>query len=189
MANFFPDNSIVRISDGVIENINRDSRNTLLTVTFTERINNRRTDQTIILVVSNNTTILDEHGRPTPAHTLGVGTTIDAVASSAMTRSIPPQSSAFFIRITNRPLPDDMITTGRIVDVDRQNRSFTTIHDGNPSSIIRFNVSENAIILNRNGRSIDFSRLTPGMRVRVRHATFMTASIPPQTTAFEIRVL
>ena len=29
----------------------------------------------------------------------------------------------------------------------------------------------------------------PGLRVRVRHATFMTASIPPQTTAFEIQIL
>ena len=34
-----------------------------------------------------------------------------------------------------------------------------------------------------------FSRLFPGLRVRVRHANFMTASIPPQTTALEVRVI
>lgn len=189
MVNFFPDNSIVRISDGIIENINRDSRNTLLTVSYTERTNNRRTENKIVLVISNNTTILDEQGRPAPVRALSVGMTINAIASSAMTRSIPPQSSAFLIRIVSRPLPENMITTGRIIDIDRQNRNFTTIHDGNPSSSIRFNVPENVIILNRDGRPIDFSRLTPGMLVRVRHAAFMTASIPPQTTAFEIRVL
>ena len=189
MVNFFPDNSVVRISNGIIENVNRDSRNTLLTVTYNERINNRRRNQTIVLVVNNNTTILDERGRPLPVRELSVGMTINAVTSSAMTRSIPPQSAAFLIRVISRPLPQDMTTIGRIVDIDRRNRSFTTIQNENPSSIIRFNVPEDAVILNRNGRPMEFSRLTPGMRVRVRHATFMTASIPPQTTAFEVRVI
>ena len=55
--------------------------------------------------------------------------------------------------------------------------------------MIRFNVPEDVLIFDRLGRRINFSKLVPGMRVRVRHATFMTASIPPQTTAFEIRVL
>lgn len=39
------------------------------------------------------------------------------------------------------------------------------------------------------GRPMNFSGLVSGLRVRVRHAAFMTASIPPQTTAFEIRVV
>ena len=79
--------------------------------------------------------------------------------------------------------------TGKILDVDRQSRSFTALSDGNLSSIIRFNVARDALILDRAGRPIHFSRLIPGLRVRIRHAAFMTASIPPQTTAFEIRVL
>lgn len=189
MVNFFPNNSIVRISNGVIENILSDSRNTLLTVAYTERVNNRRREQRIVLVVNNNTTILDERGRPIPVRTLNVGMIIDAIVSSAMTRSIPPQAAAFLIRIVNRPIPETMTITGRIVDIDRRNRSFTTIQNENPSSIIRFNVPEDAIILNSNGRPTEFSRLAPGMRVRIRHAAFMTASIPPQTTAFEIRIL
>lgn len=86
------------------------------------------------------------------------------------------------------PLSDN-ITTGRIINIDRENRSFTTISDGNLSSVIRFNVPMNVLILDRNRRIINFSRLVPGLRVRVRHASFMTSSIPPQTTAFEIRVL
>ena len=114
--------------------------------------------------------------------------TINAAVSSAFTRSIPPQTVAYLIRIRGRQRPDD-ITIGNILDVDRNNRSFTTISDRDFSSIIRFNVPENAVIFDRIGRPINFSRLTPGMRVRVRHANFMTASIPPQTTAFEVRVL
>ena len=82
----------------------------------------------------------------------------------------------------------DTITSGTILQVDRQNRSFTTIQGSNPNSIKQFNVPENARIINRHGRPIAFSRLMPGMHVWVRHANFMTNSIPPQTTAFEIRV-
>jgi hypothetical protein len=54
---------------------------------------------------------------------------------------------------------------------------------------MRFNLADNANIIGRNGRQISFSDLNPGMRVRVRHANFMTASIPPQTTAYGVRVL
>ena len=55
-------------------------------------------------------------------------------------------------------------------------------------SIITFNVPNNAFIFDRFGRPLEFNRLMPGMRVWVRHANFMTYSIPPQTTAYEIRV-
>lgn len=84
--------------------------------------------------------------------------------------------------------PQNDITVGVILDVNRQNRSFTTISNGNPFSIIQFNVPNNAFIFDRFGRPLDFNRLTSGMRVWVRHANFMTFSIPPQTTAYEIRV-
>lgn len=63
------------------------------------------------------------------------------------------------------------------------------MRDGNLSSIIRFNVADDAQILNGLGRSMNFANLVPGLRVRVRHADFMTMSIPPQTTAFEVRVI
>ena len=139
---------------------------------------------------------------------------IHATVSSAMTRSIPPQTTAYLIRILRRmsqpqpprpqpprpqPLPPrpqpprppqpEEVTEGTILNVDRSNRSFTTINGGDFSTVIRFNAADNVMIFDRSGRPINFDRLTAGMRVRVRHANFMTASIPPQTTAFEIRVL
>ena len=83
----------------------------------------------------------------------------------------------------------DNITIGRIVNIDRQNRSFTVMTDRNVSSAIRFNVPPNARILDLFGRSIHFHDLIPGLRVRVRHASFMTMSLPPQTTAFTVRVI
>ena len=81
------------------------------------------------------------------------------------------------------------IFVGRIINVNRQSNSFTATSDGNLSSVIRFNVAENARIFDIIGRPINLSSLFPGLRVQVRHASFMTASIPPQTTAFVVWVV
>lgn len=187
MDNFFSENSTINITNGVIDNISSDRGTTFITVSYSDCVNCTRTERTVRLVVDRNTRIFNESGNRIPVSDLRTGMAINATISSAMTRSIPPQASAMVIRIIGRPLPDN-IAIGRIVDVDRQNRSFTIISNNNLSSIIRFNVPMNAIILNRNGRPITFNALVPGLQVWVRHAAFMTASIPPQTTAFEVRI-
>lgn len=188
MVTFFPNNPITHISNGTIENITTENNTNFVTISYTDRVNNREIQRTARLAVGRNTTVLDENGNFVPASTLTTGMMVNAVVSFAMTRSIPPQTTAYLVRIVSRPMTDNIVT-GRILEVDRQNRSFTVAGDGNLSSVIRFNVPENAAILGRNGRRMNFSGLMPGMRVRVRHASFMTASIPPQTTAFEVRVL
>lgn len=180
-------NSIQTLSDGIIENITSDNNTTLITVSYANCRNCRRNQQ-IRLVLGNNTLIFDEFGNAIPASDLTRDMIINATFSSAFTRSLPPQSVAFFVRIVQRPVPDNIIT-GRIIDINREYRRITTISNGNLSSAITFNVPMNTRILNSFGRPISFSTLIPGLRVRIRHADFMTASIPPQTTAFEIRVI
>ncbi len=178
----------LHLSNGRITELTSDRGTTLATVVYMDGPRNRRTEQTVRLAIGPRTIILNTNGVPAPVSALNVGTIINASFSSAMTRSIPPQANAYIITVVRRSRPND-VTTGRILEIDRNNRSFTTITDRDLSSIIRFNVPETAVILNRFGRPMDFNRLNPGMRVRVRHANFMTASIPPQTTAFEVRVL
>lgn len=187
MDNFIPDSATINVSDAVIEDISTDNNTTFVTISYTED-KNRRRNQTVKLVVGNNTLVLNEAGNTIPTSALRTGMTVNAIFSSAMTRSIPPQANAFVIRIVRRPLSDE-ISTGRIINVDRKARTFTTMQDRDISSIIQFNVPTNARIFDIFGQPMNFSRLTPGLRVRVRHAAFMTASIPPQTTAFEIRVI
>lgn len=179
---------VIHISNGTIEEIFSERGTNYATVTYNDRRGGRRNNQTVRLVVSSRTIILNANGVPVPASALRVGMTINATVSSAMTRSIPPQTTAYVITIVRRENPES-ITVGQILNVDRRNQSFTTISDRDFSTVIQFNVSENTMIFDRAGRPVNFSRLTPGMRVRVRHANFMTASIPPQTTAFEIRIL
>lgn len=109
-----------------------------------------------------------------------------SMSTMPSSRPIPPSRPM----PPNRPRPvTDDVTTGNIINVDRNNRSFTTISNLDFSTIVQFNVPEDTPIYNRIGRQVNFSMLAPGMRVRIRHASFMTASIPPQTTAFEIQIL
>lgn len=180
--------AVISIRNGMIENISSEGGTTFVTVTYMEGTGNRQNEQSVRLVVGPRTIILNANEMPVPVTALREGMTVNAFISSIMTRSIPPQANAYMIEIVSRPQQDN-ITMGRILDIDRNNRSFTTISDRDLSSIIRFNVSDDTKFFNRMGRPIDFSRLNAGMRVRVRHANFMTASIPPQTTAFEVRVL
>lgn len=188
MDNTLPRNARIHILGGLIEEITTDGNNTLVTVAYTECPACNQRDQRVRLVVGNNTLIYDESGNRIPAQDLQTGMVINAVFSAAMTRSIPPQATAYRIRVVSRPVSEN-ITEGRIIDIDRQNRSFTTISNANPTSIIRFIVPENAVIRDIFGRQMNFSNLVAGLRVRVRHAGFMTASIPPQTTAFEVQVI
>lgn len=92
---------------------------------------------------------------------------------------------------SERPTPANT-TTGRIVSVDLANNRFTI---GNPSDINNpnsptiFNLSPETTITNRNGASVGPNALRAGQTVRVIHANFQTASIPPQTTAFHVQIL
>lgn len=188
MDNLLPITPTISISDGIIENITSDNSTTFVTVSYDNCINCNQTQQRIRLVVNNNTRIFDERGNLIPVTDLRTDMIVNATSSSVMTRSIPPQANAFLIRVRRRPLPDNN-TTGRIINIDNQNRSFTTLSAKNQNSVTRFNVPIDALILDRIGRPMDFSQLFPGLQVRIRHAEFMTASIPPQTIAFEIRVI
>ena len=179
---------IIRISNGTIEEIFGERDTVFVTVSYMESTDDRERNQTIRLVAGPRTVILNMNGIPVSAGMLRVGMVINAVASSAMTRSIPPQSAAYLIEIVREALPENVVI-GAILNIDRNNRSFTTISERDFSTIIRFNVPEDAVILNRLGRPVDFERLVPGMRVWVRHANFMAASIPPQTTALEVGIL
>lgn len=179
----------IQIQNAVIEEIFREGYTTFITVVYMENRGNRQNEQRVRLVVRPRTVILDTNGRPVPPSALRVGMVIDGRISGAMTRSIPPQATAYLIRIVRREPVRDNIVTGSILEVDRSNRNFTTISNLDVSSIIRFNVANNTRIFNRFGRTVNFSQLRPGMRVRVRHSDFMTASIPPQTTALEVRIL
>ncbi len=139
------------------------------------------------LNITNNTAILNLAGGSNCLCDIQEGMWVDAVFSSRMTRSIPPQANAFLI-IVRRGLPSTSdTTTARIISVDSS--SILTGNPNNRNSQTQFNITNNTLIRNRLGNPINISGLYPGQMVRIVHANFQTASIPPQTTAFYIQVL
>ena len=76
-----------------------ENNTNFVTISYTDRVNNRAIQRTARLAVGRNTTVLDENGNFVPASTLATGMIVNAVVSSAMTRSIPPQTTAFEVRV------------------------------------------------------------------------------------------
>lgn len=183
-----PNRDVIRVFSARIEEITRDRDTTFVTISYNDCIGCARPEDLVRLVVDRNTIIHDERGKNLRVNELKRGMIVDASFSSVMTRSIPPQAQAFLIRVVRRTTRNET-TTGRIIEVNNRGNYIVTINNFNPSSAIRFNLSPETVIRNFAGRRIPFSLLVPGIRVQVEHASFMTASIPPQTTAFTIQVL
>lgn len=178
----------IRVSNAIIQDIAFNGNISYITITYTDCPGCRNQEQLVRLVVTQNTIIRNESGRNIPVGSLQSGMVINAVFSSAMTRSIPPQAQAFQIQVRNRPEMNPQ-TTGRILEVNTRTQSLLTMSNNNPSSMIRFNIAPDTVILDPLSRPIPLARLMPGLRVRIHHASFMTASIPPQTTAFRIQII
>lgn len=141
------------------------------------------------LNISRNTAILNLAGGSNCLCDIQEGMWIDTFFSPRMTRSIPPQSNAFLI-LVRRGVPSAVnMTTARIISVNTNNNSILTGNPNNPNRQTVFIVTDNTIIKNRAGNPIRISNLRSGQMVRIVHANFQTASIPPQTTAFYIQII
>lgn len=144
------------------------------------------------LNINRNTDLTDRNGRNINLPQIRSGMWIDTLFSSAMTRSIPPQTVAFRVRVKSRieeQRPSSRTTTGQIIQIDAKNNFILTENRRDPNPRIKFVVSDRTQIFDRRGRRIPFRALSRGQWVEVVHADFMTLSIPPQTAAYRIRVL
>lgn len=144
--------------------------------------------QEVRLNVGNNTVIMDEGGSSLNLYDLREGMRIDGDFSSAMTRSIPPQSQAYRIVV----LQEDVsvtITTDRVVSVDRNNGFLFTGNFYDMYDQMIFTISNETVILDRKNNIIPLEAIQPGQLVRVEHAIFQTLSIPPQSPAYRVQVL
>lgn len=189
MPEMFADNNfVINVFNAVIDDIFSDRGTRFVTISYNECVRCVNNVNRVTLIVDSNTLIIDQWGNTVNANRLRRGMNINASFSTVMTRSIPPQTVAYTIQLLNSTTFYDT-TDGRIVSVDRANRFITVLANSNMSPVIRFNIAPNAIIMTPFGRTTGISALTPGMRVRITHATFMTLSIPPQTTAYRIQIM
>lgn len=183
------DNNSIRVFDAIIEEINFVNRVGYVTISYGIPGDfNMIHMELVTLIVSQDTEIRNESGRLLSMRDLREGMLVDAVFSSAMTMSIPPQARAFSITVKNRVNPSE-VTVDNVLRVDTRNNFLYTGTFNNRASQIRFVITNTTVILDRRGRRINLRDLRVGETVRVEHANFMTASIPPQTTAFSVQVL
>jgi hypothetical protein len=179
---------VIRVQNAFIEEIFNDRNVGQITISYGELADFDIIYMNVVtLIVGRQTVIRDQFGQNLSLWDLREGMTIDAVFSSAMTRRIPPQSQAFLITVVNNT--DFSVTVGQMHRVDLSNGFLYTGRANDPLSQMRFVITQSTLILNRRGDRINLSNLRPGQTVRVEHATFQTASIPPQTTAFKVQVL
>ena len=180
--------NVITAENAFIEDINIDNRTAYVTISYGVLGDFNTINMEIVtLIVGRDTVIMDQLGQSMSIRDLREGMRVDAVFSAAMTRSIPPQSRAY--RITVISDMQSSFTEGRVLEVDPANRFLYTGIPFDIMSQTRFVITDATTIRDRRGRIIRLRDLSPGDFVRVEHANFMTMSIPPQTTAFDIQVI
>ncbi len=147
----------------------------------------RREARIVRLNVFPNTVLFNAKGRPISLCEIRKGMMVDALFSSAMTRSIPPQSTAYLLLEKRRGREATTISTGPIAAIDLENYSLFVGNPWNIGEQQRFNVNGFTIIRDPFGKAISFENLRMGQMVAVAHSTATTMSIPPQSSAFYIQ--
>ncbi len=180
---------VIRTRDSKIEEVRTDRNTGFVTISYGVKGNNNITHMKLVtLIVGRETVIRDSNSRNIPVSELRKGMTVDAEFSSAMTASIPPQARAFRIIVVSRN-SDSAFTVGRVWSVDLRNRFLYTGSPNDRLSQMRFVITDSTLLLDMNGNRIPLRDFRVGQRVRVEHATFQTQSIPPQTTAYVVKII
>ena len=185
--------NLMRIDNALVESVSCNNNNNhagnIIVSYAVPQMSGGVSIENLQLNINRNTILLNSFGLTSCLCCIQPGMWVNAVFSSRMTRSIPPQSNALFITVLQSVRPSTPVSIGRIASVDAKNRF---IYTGNPNDIntqTRYVVTNRTRITNRFGLPIGFTALRPGQMVRITHADYMTASIPPQTTAFRIELL
>ncbi len=183
--------NIMRVNNALVEEVSSTSRNTgfLLISHAVPRQNGMVSIELLRLNIGRNTVITNTLGMPMCLCDIREGMWIDSVFSPIMTRSNPPQSNAFLIAARRQVQPPSNVTTDRVAMVDFNNGYLYTGNAHNINRQTKFVITNTTVILNRNGIPISLRFIHPGQMVRITHANFQTASIPPQTTAFLVQQL
>lgn len=182
-------NSTRHIENALIEQITRENQLGLVTISFgVPGRGNLIITRKMILVIDNNTIIRNHRGQRMFLRHLRVGMNIDVECIRNMNRSMPPRAQAIKISVVNRAA-NFVTREGCITEIDAENNFVFIDNKNRENDLLRLVITEDTIITNQRGRKICMADLSVGQNVRVEHATFQTASIPPQTTAFRVQIL
>lgn len=151
------------------------------------------------LVLSDDVEVKDQYGEEADLYeALENEWTVTATYGPAMTRSIPPQSTAVSITV-EIPAADELeaiVSTGIISDVeeytakgkDNKDVDYLRVTVAGPNPVI-LNVSDDTVIVDEQGNELDQDVLTANVRIKATYGPIMTMSLPPMTNPEKIVVL
>lgn len=182
----------MRIDNALVEEVSCQNRNNgYMIVSYAIPQNDGSVSiENLRLNLNRNTVVLNAYGRNICACCVQKGMWINVVFSSRLTRSIPPQSNAYFVTVQQSPQPG-LRHQHRSDCLYRPGKCDSSIPEtiNNINSQTRYVDTDDTVILDEFGNPAPLERLGPGELVQITHADFQTASIPPQTTAYQIQVL
>lgn len=121
------------------------------------------------------------------------GDTVSATYSKAMTRSIPPQSSAIEIKKETEDLSDNIQKPQALVnlnatieEISNEDGHESILVKDNENSQISLNIDEATIIMDNQGIPLNLNELKTGDKINIVSSPAMTYSIPPQTYAYAV---
>ena len=182
--------SIMEVQNALVEEMyTSNSRTGYLIISYADPGENDMINIELIqLNIGWETILIDQYGENISLCSITKGSYVNATFSTMMTRSIPPQSNAYRVIAMVESL-SYRITTDRILLVDPDNHFVFTGNPNDETDQMRFVITSSTDIVDEDGNPLTLDDLKPGKMVRIKHASFQTASIPPQTTAFVIEVL
>lgn len=182
-------NSRRHVNNAIIEQLSRENQFGLITISFgVPGRGNMIITRRMILVIDNETIIKNPRGQRIFFRHLRVGMSIDVECAMRMTRSILPRVQAFGIVVVKR-CANSVTREGCITEIDKENNFICIANKDNELDVLKLLITNDTILLNQRGRKISMEEFCVGQNVRVEHATFQTASIPPQTTALRVQII
>lgn len=136
------------------------------------------------LIVTDDTKISGEDGKALTLKDLKAGQNVTAVHSMRATFSIPPQTVAYEIIVSETSEEESMASKAAITDIDDKT---VTVKDEKIGDVI-LHISDETKILDKDGKDISIDKLEKDMTVLVEYSPAMTASLPPQNTPVKIQL-
>jgi len=139
----------------------------------------------IFLNITDETVITDEKGNALTKDEIIEGVELIIEHDEAMTRSLPPQTNAKKIVVTNTLAK--VVFEGKIAEIKAdEDRNYVVI---DTAEDVQFNIDANTQIIDTNGAFLTIDGLETGSAVKVNGSPAMTMSIPAQIYAHDVLVV
>ncbi|MDF2613918.1 MAG: hypothetical protein K0S71_1704 [Clostridia bacterium] len=177
----------VEIAKAIIKEVKVESK----TVTIYKAGTEDKTENYTILNISDATKITSESD--TKAYALAdlkAGMEVSVKHSTVVSSAVPPQTEAFEIKMLAQKVE---IAKAIIKEVKVESKTVTIYKEGTEDKAENYtilNISDVTKITSESDtKAYTLADLKAGMEVSVKHSTVVSSSVPPQTLAFEIKML